>query len=169
MMPQDEGGHGHDTEGPGQCQQLPMHETAESRERLDVPGPPQGPGKTLHIQLTNELELLRGQNGHAQPGAATKDAAIAKDVMEEYATNHNLQKRLNLKKIEKIIKAKESAKKSMVELTRTQEEPHLTTNKLRNYHKAKNLELHKIRDNQTIYEEITGRSGTQPDSRLKFK
>ena len=42
-----------------------------------------------------------------------EDAVIAKDVMEECATNNDLQDRLTLEKIKKRIEAKESAKRSM--------------------------------------------------------
>ena len=42
-----------------------------------------------------------------------KDATIAKDVIEEYATNNNLQNCFTLEKIEKLVKAKKSAKRSM--------------------------------------------------------
>ena len=69
-----------------------------------------------------------------------EDAAKTKDVMEEYATNNNLQTRLNLKKIEKYVKAKESAKRSMAELTMALGESHGTTNKLSNYRRGKSSE-----------------------------
>ena len=52
-----------------------------------------------------------------------EDAAIAKDVMEEYADNENLQKHISLENIQKLVKAKENTKRSMTELSRTQEEP----------------------------------------------
>ena len=47
-----------------------------------------------------------------------EDDAIAEDVMKEYATNDTLQNRLTLEKIEKLIEAKESTKRSMAELRR---------------------------------------------------
>ena len=71
-----------------------------------------------------------------------EDAAIAKDVMEEYPTNKDLQNWLTLKKIKKLIEAKENTKRSMAQLTRAQEEPHGTTKKL-----SKSLSLQKSRDN----------------------
>ena len=52
-----------------------------------------------------------------------EEATIAKDVMEEYADNENLQKHISLEKIQKLVKAKENTKRSMTELSRTQEEP----------------------------------------------
>jgi hypothetical protein len=76
-----------------------------------------------------------------------EDAAIAEDAMEEYATNNNLKDRPTLEKILKLIEEKESAKMSIAELTRAQEEPHGTTNKVSNYHKGKSAKLKKSRDN----------------------
>ena len=97
-----------------------------------------------------------------------EDATTAEDVMEEYATNDNLQTASpsrKYKKYKKIIEAKESTKRSMAELTRAQEELHGTTNKLRDFHKSKSLELQKSRYNLRSNEGTPERSVTQPDSR----
>ena len=72
-----------------------------------------------------------------------KDAAIAKNVMEEYATNDNLHNRFTLKKLKSSLRLERERKRSMADLTRAQEEPLLTRNKLSNYHKGKSLELKK--------------------------
>ena len=68
-----------------------------------------------------------------------EDAAIAKDVMEAYATNNNVKNRLTNKKIKNLIEAQENTNRRMAELTRTPEEPHGTTHKVSDYHKAKNV------------------------------
>ena len=47
-----------------------------------------------------------------------EDAVISKDAMEKKATNNTLQDRLTLQKIEKLIEAQESSKRSMAELPR---------------------------------------------------
>ena len=96
-----------------------------------------------------------------------EDAAIARNVMEEYATNADLQDLLTLKKIERLIEAKESAKRSMTELTRAKEQPHVSTKKLSDYHNGKSAELQKSRDNPGSNNDPQGRSCTQPDSRVK--
>ena len=93
-----------------------------------------------------------------------EDAATAKHAMEKYATNNDLQNCLNLEKIKKLIEAKEKAKRSMADFTRTQEETNGNTNKVSDYHKGKNLELQKSRDNYRSNGGTTGRSGTQPDT-----
>ena len=94
-----------------------------------------------------------------------EDAAIAKDVMEEDATNDNLHDTLTLKEIEKLIEAEENAKRSMDELIRAQDEPRGTTNKLYVYHKGKSAELQKRGDNPRSTHSPQRRSGTHPDSR----
>ena len=91
-------------------------------------------------------------------------AAIAKDFMEENTTSDDLRNHLTLEKIKKLIEAKENAKRSMAELTRAQEEPAGTTNKLSNYHKGKSFKLQKTRDNPRGNKGTPGRRGTKPDS-----
>ena len=48
-----------------------------------------------------------------------EDPTIAKDVMEEYTTNDDLQNPLTLEKTKKLVKAKQNIKRSMVKLSRT--------------------------------------------------
>ena len=61
--------------------------------------------------------------------------------------------------------ANKSAKMSMAERTRAQEEPLRTTIKLSDYYKNKSTELQTSRDNPRSNNGPQGRSGTQPGSR----
>ena len=56
-----------------------------------------------------------------------EDAAISKDVMEKSSTYADFQTRINLEKIEKLVKVKESAKRNMAELKRAPEDTNRTT------------------------------------------
>ena len=85
-------------------------------------------------------------------------AAMAKEVIEEYAINNYLQNRVSLDKIE------ENTKMSLIKLFRNQVEPHMTTNKVSDYCKVKNLELQKRRDNLRRGGGTPGRCGTQPET-----
>ena len=49
-----------------------------------------------------------------------EDATIAKDIMEEYTTNNDVNNCLALKKIDKVIEPMESANRSMAQLNRIQ-------------------------------------------------
>ena len=137
-----------------------MHETAKSRKRPAVPRPPKGCGETLRLHPTHcQTSYIDKMIMHTLV-QGLEDAVIAKDAREECTTNNNLKDRPTLEKILKLLEAKESAKMSMSELTRAQEEPHGTTNKVSNYHKGKSAELQPRSNKGT-----QGRSGTQPNSR----
>ena len=77
-------------------------------------------GQTSYIDKMVKHTLVQGM----------EDALIARGVLEEYATKRQTPKPPHLQNIKKLIAAKESANRSMTELTRTHEELHGTTNKV---------------------------------------
>ena len=68
-----------------------------------------------------------------------KGAAVAGDVMESFICHQQQQPNPPQppENQKNLINAKESTKRGMDDLTRTQEEPHGTTSKLSDYHKGK--------------------------------
>ena len=79
--------------------------------------------------------------------------------MEEYATSDDLQDRLTLDKIKKIIEAKDTAKRSMTKLNRAQEGLHGSGDRV-----SDSREKQKCRKSARRGRVTTERGGTQHDT-----